>query len=345
MAVGDKAQKRVEVELGDRSYPVLIGPGASGELIEILPAEARRVAVVTQENIGISLDLGDRLVKVFNVPDGEEAKNFIWLEWLVRGFVEFSMTRSDVVLAVGGGVVSDLAGLAASIYHRGIRVINVATSLLAMVDAAIGGKTAINIPEGKNLIGTFHQPLAVICDTDHLRSLPEEELYCGRGEMAKYAFLGAPDLIDLPLVSQISACVSIKASFVSQDEREGSKRALLNYGHTLAHAIEAQAFGPSSPRIKHGQAVGVGLVFAARLAEKLARIGEKEVAFHRQVVTSYGLDPEIPAWVRRDELVEVMLRDKKVKSGLTFVLDGEDGLEVVSDIDPEIVRSVLDLAP
>ncbi len=345
MAVDDKLQSRVEVDLGDRSYPVIIGPGACGNLIGLLPPEAKRIAVVTQENIGILLDLGDRQVKVFNVPNSEEAKNFIWLEWLVRGFVEFSMTRADVVVAIGGGVVSDLAGFAASIYHRGIRVINVATSLLAMVDAAIGGKTAINIPEGKNLIGTFHQPLAVICDTEHLLTLPEEELYCGRGEMAKYAFLGAPDLIELPLVSQIAACVSIKASFVSQDEREGARRALLNYGHTLAHAIETQAFGPESPQIKHGQAVGVGLVFAALLAERLGRIGEQEVEFHRHVVTSYGLDPEIPAWVRRDELVEVMLRDKKVKSGLTFVLDGKDGLEVVSDVDPEVVRSVLALAP
>src|SRR5205085_9678446 len=151
-----------------------------------------------------------------------------------RGFSRWGLTRADVVVAVGGGVVTDTAGFAAAVYHRGVAVVHVSTSLLGMVDAAIGGKTGVNLPEGKNLVGAFWQPAAVLCDIELLGTLPPREYRSGLGEMAKYAFLGVDDLRDLPLDEAVAACVRIKADVVAADEREGGRRALLNYGHTLA---------------------------------------------------------------------------------------------------------------
>ena len=173
-----------------------------------------------------------------------------------------------MVVAVGGGVVTDTAGFAAAVYHRGIPVVHVPTTLLGQIDAAIGGKTGVNLPEGKNLVGAVWQPSAVLCDTEVLATLPPREYRSGLGEMAKYAFLGVDDLADLPLDEAVAACVRCKAEVVAADEREGGRRAILNYGHTLAHALEIAG----GYDLRHGEAVAIGLVYAAELARALGRI-------------------------------------------------------------------------
>src|SRR5438477_5377396 len=172
------------------------------------------------------------------MDDGEDAKCTETVQDLCGQFARWGLTRGDVVVAVGGGVVTDTAGFAAAVYHRGVAVIHVSTTLLGQVDAAIGGKTGVNIPEGKNLIGAFWQPSAVLCDTEVLETLPPREYASGLGEMAKYAFLGVEGLRDLALEEAIAACVRCKAAIVAADERESGLRALLNYGHTLGHALE-----------------------------------------------------------------------------------------------------------
>ncbi|HET9691488.1 MAG TPA: 3-dehydroquinate synthase family protein [Acidimicrobiales bacterium] len=332
----------VEVPLGDRAYPVLVGDGALGRLASLLPGGARRAAVVTQAAVPVEVDTGVEQ-RVFAVGAGEDAKSLATLDELCRDWAAWGLTRADVVVAVGGGVVTDLAGFAASVYHRGVPVVHVATTLLAQVDAAIGGKTGVNLPEGKNLVGTFWQPAAVVCDTATLASLPPREWASGRGEMAKYAFLGVDDLARLPLDRAVAACVAAKAAAVAADEREGGARALLNYGHTLAHALEtAGGYG-----LRHGEAVAVGLVFAARLARRLGRVDDARVAAHEALVRGYGLPDRLPDDLGGADLVALMGRDKKVlDGGLTFVLDGPAGLEVVRGVDAADVQATLaEIAP
>jgi 5-deoxy-5-amino-3-dehydroquinate synthase len=329
----------VTVVLGERSYPVLVGVGARHRLAEMIPPGAHRAAVVTQRAIPFTVDSAIEQ-RTFFIDDGEDAKCLETVEELCRSWTRWGLTRGDVVVAMGGGVVTDVGGFAAAVYHRGVPVIHVATTLLAQVDAAIGGKTGVNLPEGKNLVGAFWQPVAVLCDTETLGTLPPREYRSGTGEMAKYAFLGVEGLRDLPLEAAVAACVRRKADAVAADEREGAsgQRALLNYGHTLAHALETVGrYG-----LAHGEAVAIGLVFSARLAERLGRIPEARVQEHRWLVGSYDLPLDIPPGCDLDELVTVMARDKKAVDGLTFVLDGPAGPEVVRGVPAQVVRSVLE---
>jgi 5-deoxy-5-amino-3-dehydroquinate synthase len=332
---------RVEVPLADRSYPVLVGRGARHELASVLPEGARRVAVVSQAGIDWPVDAG-REQRAFTIGDGEAAKNLETVEELCRAWSTWGLNRGDVVVAVGGGVVTDTAGFAAAVYHRGLPVVHVPTTLLGMVDAAIGGKTGVNLPEGKNLVGAFWQPQAVLCDTETLDTLPERERRSGQGEMAKYHFLTGDDLLALPLDERIAACVAIKAAVVATDEHEqvGQRkgRATLNYGHTLAHALETAGHYD----LRHGEAVAVGLVYAAELARALGRIDDERVAAHREVVSAYGLSDQLPAGRDHTELVGLMGKDKKAVDGLTFALDGPDGVEVVPGVDPLTAAVVLD---
>ncbi len=250
--------------------------------------------MVTQAGIPLDIDPGRPATRL-EVGDGEAAKTLATVEDLCRGFARIGLTRNDAIVAVGGGMVTDVAGFAASTWHRGVPVVHVSTTLLGMVDAAIGGKTGVNLPEGKNLVGAFWQPHAVICDLDALRTLPDRELRCGYGEMAKYHFLTGDDLDGLDLESRVARCVEIKAEVVASDEREGGRRALLNYGHTLAHALETA----TDHVIAHGEAVAIGLVFAARLARRLGRIDTPRVDYHRHVVDEvYGLHERDARWPR-----------------------------------------------
>jgi len=340
----------VRVELEARAYDVVVGPGARHLLPEMVPADAARAVVVTQEGTDVDVEPGVPFDTVL-VPDGEEAKTLQVVERLCRDFARMGLARSDVVVAVGGGVVTDIAGFAASVYHRGVRYFNVATTLLAQVDAAIGGKTGVNLPEGKNLVGSFWQPAGVVCDTETLSSLPAREWSSGRGEMAKYAFLGdglldagrpGAELLRLPIDEQVSVCAAIKAAVVTEDEREAGRRMVLNYGHTLAHALEASAFGPGARwDLRHGEAVAIGLVFAARLAHRLGRIDEPRVLLHRRVVEGFDLPTSIPAGATASELLEFMARDKKARHDLTFVLDGPRGVEPVPGVAADDVLATL----
>ncbi len=329
---------RVPVDLGSRRYEVVVGAGARHELAHALPPAARRAAVVTQSGIGVDVDPGIEH-QSFLLDDGEQAKSLATVEELCRSFARWGLTRGDVVVAVGGGVVTDTAGFAAAIYHRGVAVVHVATTLLAQVDAAIGGKTGVNLVEGKNLVGAFWQPHTVLCDTDVLTTLPDRELRSGRGEMAKYRFLGVDDLLDLPLDEQVAACVRAKAAVVAADEHEGAsgQRATLNYGHTLAHALETAG----RYDLRHGEAVAVGLVFAAELARNLGRIDAERVAEHREMVAAYDLPSSLPSGVDKAELMRLFRRDKKALGGLTFVLDGPRGVEVVTEISPDAIHAGL----
>lgn len=327
----------VPVDLGDRSYDVLVGHDARHELSTLLPSKARRAAIVTQEHLGIDVDSG-RDQKTFLIGEGEAHKSLATIERLCREFAEWGLTRGDVVVGVGGGLVTDVAGFAAAVYHRGIPVVHVSTTLLGQIDASVGGKTGVNLPEGKNLVGAFWQPHGVICDTATLATLPPRETASGLGELAKYHFLGGGDLDLLPIDERVAACVRIKADVVASDEREGGRRAILNYGHTLAHALEIDG----SFDIRHGEAVAVGLVYAAEVAERLGRIDAQRVAEHRRVLAAYDLVSTVPADIDAENVLALFARDKKAIDGVTFVLDGDNGVEPVTGIDPQLLADALE---
>jgi 5-deoxy-5-amino-3-dehydroquinate synthase len=347
--------RRIRVDLGERGYDVVVGADAIGDVATML-AGRRRVAIVTQIAVpdGLAARVGDALEHAgvghesFLMGDGEDSKTLATVDDLCRRLARWGLLRGDAVIALGGGVVGDTAGFTASVYYRGVDVVQVPTTLLAMVDAAIGGKTGVNLPEGKNLVGAFHQPLAVLADPGALAMLPEREYRCGLGEVAKYALMGddfvsacAPQLVARDadvLASVIARSAEIKASYVAADEFERTgTRAVLNYGHTLAHALETA----SGHALLHGEAVAVGLVFAAHLAGTLERIDQRAVAHHEELVGALGLPIEAPPGLRADDVVPIMARDKKSGGGLTFMLAGPSGIERVDDPDPAAVRKAL----
>ena len=318
------------------AYPVIVGNGAIERLPSLMPSASQRAAIVTQGNIGLNVQTGIEQ-KTFEIDDGEEAKSLKTIEQLCSAFAQWGLTRADVVVGVGGGVVTDVAGFAAATYHRGVAVVHVATTLLAQIDAAVGGKTGVNLPEGKNLVGAFWQPSGVICDLDALDTLPERELRSGFGELAKYHFLTGDPLSEMELEDRIVRAVQIKAGIVNQDEKEQGIRALLNYGHTLGHAIESAG----SYEVKHGEAVAIGLIYAAELAHTLDRISYERVQEHRQVVESYDLPSSVPTAVTDEDLMFAMTRDKKAVDGYTFILDGPKGPEIVKGVEEVAIQEAL----
>jgi 3-dehydroquinate synthetase len=346
---------RLTVDL-DPTYEISVGPDALAD-VAALVGGFRRTVVVTQPRVR---DLyGGALAGIdwFEVMgEGEAAKSMTTVESLCRKFAAGGLLRGDAVVALGGGVVGDTAGFAASVFHRGVAVIQVPTTLLAQVDSSIGGKTAVNLPEGKNLVGAFHQPVAVVADTATLATLPASEYRCGLGEVAKYALMpeGAPllDVLRLHtdrvlardaevLETLVATCAAIKADIVAADptERTGV-RAALNFGHTFAHALEAisvlgeQAGAGPESTLAHGEAVAVGLVFDAHLAYALERVGLDVVDRVHGVVASLGLPVSVPGTVERTTLLDAMRRDKKSTGGLSFVLPGPEGLGLVDDPEP-----------
>ena len=329
---------RVNVDLGARSYSVVVGHGVVGEIDSLLPKTAKRAVIVTQKEIGFVVKPKIDNTTVL-IGTGEQHKNLQTIEMLSQKFAEIGLTRNDVVIGLGGGMVTDVAGFAAASWHRGTPVLHVSTSLVGMVDAAIGGKTGVNIDQGKNLVGAFWQPCAVVCDLDALKTLPEREMRCGLGEVAKYHFLTGDDLLALEMPQRIARCVEIKAKIVAADERESGGRALLNYGHTLAHALERS----SNFSLAHGEAVAVGMIYAAHLAHAMQRISQARVEEHYKVIgQTYGLKVKPDERVNRKELIELMRHDKKAVSGLTFVLDGASGIEVVSGVSEKHLEQAFD---
>ncbi|MEO3783465.1 3-dehydroquinate synthase [Actinocorallia sp. B10E7] len=325
---------------GDEPYDVVIGTGILGELPALVGERARTVAVVYSENlpeiarpVAGALEKAGYLTHLVPVPDGEAAKNVSVLSGLWSRFAELGVTRSDAVVGVGGGATTDLAGFAAASWLRGVRCVLVPTTLLAMVDAAVGGKTGINIAEGKNLVGAFAPPAGVLCDLATLMTVPREDYISGLAETIKAGFIRDPRILELVECDPEGAArpdgphtrelvvraIQVKADVVGADLKESGLREILNYGHTLAHAIEKS----EDYRFRHGHAVAIGCVFAAELARLDGRIDDELVERHRSVFSSVGLpiSYRAEAW---EELRATMNVDKKTRGAtLRFVvLDG-----------------------
>ena len=341
----------VPVELGDRSYEVLLEEGARRHLSNLLverAREAQAVALVTSAALADQpwFDLESGLDQhVITVPDGESAKTMGVLGHLLEQLADLELSRSDVVVGVGGGAITDLAGFAAAVYLRGVALVQVPTSLVGQVDAAIGGKTAVNLHAGKNLVGAFHQPIGVLCDFETLVTLPERERVGALGEVAKCWLLEgghAAELAGVSLHDLITMSVRLKASIVSADEHEGGRRALLNYGHTLAHALEKVSLARDIDELRHGEAVAIGLAYAIRLARALGRVSESEVQRNDEVLSALGLSFQIPHNYPTSTLLEAMGHDKKAHHDLTFVLAGAEGFDVVRGVDPKVVERTLE---
>lgn len=329
--------RQVRVSLGERSYLVHIGAGVRHRLAGIAAELGARKLVMVSARPREDLPDPGIPYLFLEVADGEEHKTLATVQALCQRFARFGLTRADAVVSCGGGTTTDMVGLAAALYHRGLPVVHLPTSLLAQVDASVGGKTAVNLPEGKNLVGTYWQPAAVLCDTDYLASLPPREWTNGYGEIARCHFIGGGDLRDRPLLDQIATSVALKAKIVAADERDGGLRHVLNYGHTLGHALERA----TDFRLRHGEAVAIGTVFAGRLAGQLGRIGPARVAEHHDVVAHYGLPAALPADADASQLIALMAADKKALTGLAFVLDGARGPELVREVAAEEVRRAL----
>jgi 3-dehydroquinate synthase len=330
--------RRVGVALGDRAYDVVVGRDLLRNLAGLLPSlpGAEKAVVVAHPSVErFAKEAGDALsglgleIEHVALEEGEPSKSLQTVEELWRELARRKVHKRDVIVGVGGGVITDVAGFVAATYARGLPLIHVPTTLLAQVDAAIGGKCGVNIPEGKNLIGAIYQPRAVICDVDLLASLPRDELRSGMAEVLKYGFIAEPQLLrdadekarriyagdSAALENLVVRSVEIKASFVAADERDEGSRAFLNYGHTFAHAIEKLG---GFMQIRHGEAVALGMMAAAYLSHELGRLHESAVALHRQVLEGAGLP--VTADLALEALEEAWQHDKKHREGTRFVL-------------------------
>ncbi|HWJ37010.1 MAG TPA: 3-dehydroquinate synthase [Steroidobacteraceae bacterium] len=322
----------LKVDVGHTSYPITIGPGLLGnrELLESL-IRGRDLCLVTNTTVaGLYLErlrdtLSGRRVALCVLPDGEQYKTLETAALVFDALVEAKLNRDATVLALGGGVVGDIAGFAAACYQRGVGYVQIPTTLLAQVDSSVGGKTGVNHPGGKNLIGAFHQPLAVIADTDTLATLPDRELRAGLAEVIKYGCVWDPllfDWLDLnieKLTSRDSAALAyaierscdIKATVVGRDERENDLRAILNFGHTFGHAIESAT---KYAAYLHGEAVGLGMLMATNLSHRLGFIDEVAEKRVRDILARTGL-PTVPPRIGAARAFELIQMDKKVLAG------------------------------
>jgi 3-dehydroquinate synthase len=362
--------QEIMVGLGDRAYPVLIGPGLVARAGELIGGYLKqpRMAVVTDRTVqslhgaALSEALAERRIAVHEVviEPGEQTKSFQGLADLSERLLALQLDRGDMILAFGGGVVGDLAGFAAAIYKRGIDFIQVPTTLLAQVDSSVGGKTAIDTAQGKNLVGAFHQPRLVLADLDVLATLPDRQMRAGYAEVVKYGLLGdfgffewleangAAVLARQPqaLERAVARSVQMKADIVSEDERETSgRRALLNLGHTFGHALEAETgFGEA---LLHGEAVALGCAMAFRFSARQGLCSGQEAERAAAAIRAAGLPARLadigagpyPA----ERLLQHMAQDKKAEQGrLNFILaEGIGRAFVARDVDAGAVRSFL----
>ena len=366
------SSERLRVDLGGRAYDIVVGAGVlqtAGKEIAALKRANRTFIVADDHTARLHMSALTRslteagLAHVAAVlPPGEASKSFGVLEQLVSQMLDAKVERGDLVIALGGGVIGDLAGFAAGITKRGLDYVQVPTTLLAQVDSSVGGKTAIDMPQGKNLVGLFHQPCLVLSDTTVLDTLPEREMRAGYAEVLKYGLIGdeafaawAGDNAHAILAKAgpertkaiVTSC-RMKARVVEADEREAGQRALLNLGHTFAHAIEACA--GYSGKVLHGEAVAFGCVLAFELSEQLKLCPAGEAARVRGwfanagLATSFAELPELGA--SDDDLIEIMKQDKKASGGkLVFVLArGVGQAFVANDVDPGAVKTLLSQA-
>jgi len=354
----------LRVELGKRSYPIHIGAGllARGELYAP-HLGGGAVAVVTNDVVAplylakLRPALGGARLTEIVVPDGERAKGWETLRGVIDQMVAARLGRDSLVVALGGGVIGDLAGFAAAIYQRGIAFLQVPTTLLAQVDSSVGGKTAIDHAQGKNLIGAFHQPCAVIADVGALDTLPERELRAGLAEVIKYGLALDPAFVEWlernvekvlkrereTLIHAVKRCCELKARVVAADEREAGERALLNFGHTFGHAIEA-ATGYGA--WLHGEAIAAGMVMASELSALMGDLKKTEVARVRDLLKRAGLPVAGPA-LAPERLMELMALDKKAAKGKTrfVLLDSIGRARLRADVEPATVRQAIVAAP
>ncbi|MGL4397017.1 MAG: 3-dehydroquinate synthase [Hyphomicrobium sp.] len=361
--------RSVPVALGARAYDVLIGPGLLADAGRLIVERLGTVkcGIVTDENVArhhlpaleASLAAAGLKFSAIVLPPGEATKSFKQLGPLCEGLLQMGLERGDIVVPFGGGVIGDLAGFAAGILRRGVRFVQIPTSLLAQVDSSVGGKTGINTPQGKNLIGVFHQPHLVIADTNVLSTLPKREMLAGYAEVAKYGLLGdAPFFSWLDsnwrgvfanggpaLAHAIETSVKAKAAIVARDETETGDRALLNLGHTFGHALEA--WTGFSDRLLHGEGVAIGMCQAFRFSEALGVAPKgtaSRVAEHLKAVGLPTRVRDIPGGAAdANELLRLMGQDKKVRAGkLTFILArGVGEAYIAHDVPSDKVLSFL----
>jgi len=339
--------RAIPVGLGDRAYEVVVGSGLidrAGERIRPL-LKRDRVAVVTDRNVSdhhgerlaVALEKAGIATDVLVIPPGEQTKSWEGLSELTDQLLQLELDRGDMIVAFGGGVVGDLTGFAAAVYKRGIDFIQIPTTLLAQVDSSVGGKTAIDTPRGKNLIGAFHQPRLVLADLDVLATLPEREMRCGYAEVIKYGMLGDAAFFawceehgckvvhadNAALAHAVVRSVEMKAEIVEADEKEAGRRALLNLGHTFAHALEAEnGYGEA---LKHGEAVGAGCALAFRFSAHLGHCSPADADRVEAALKTAGLPTRLGDVsghpFAADRLIGHMAQDKKAEGGaLTFVL-------------------------
>jgi 3-dehydroquinate synthase len=352
--------RTLRIELGSRSYPIRLGHGLLGRADSYPEAAGRSCRLITDHNVAgrylaaaraaLQVDEAHCLV----LPAGEAQKTFATGGRVVDWLLETGLPRDGLVIALGGGVIGDLAGFAAAICQRGVDFVQVPTTLLAQVDSSVGGKTGVNHPRGKNLIGAFHQPVAVVTDLDTLRTLPRRELLAGLAEVIKYGLLGDAAffawleqhldallaLEPAAVATAVERCCVMKAQIVAQDEREAGLRALLNLGHTFAHAIETHT---GYDTWLHGEAVAVGLCLAADLSHRLGWLPAADAARCRALVARAGLPVQPPADLRPERFLELMGHDKKVRAGkLRLVLLRALGQAVVTaDFDAGALHATL----
>jgi 3-dehydroquinate synthase len=359
----------VPVALGDRSYDILIGPGlvarAGAEIARVLPGA--RAAIVTDENVAArhlpalqaSLDEAGISHAPVVIPAGETSKSFGMLETAVRGILAAKLERRDLVIAFGGGVVGDLAGFAAGIARRGMPFVQMPTSLLAQVDSSVGGKTGINTPEGKNLVGVFYQPQLVLADTDVLQTLSPREFRAGYAEIAKYGLIDQPEFFSWleenwnavfaggpELAHAIAVSCRAKAAVVARDEHETGDRALLNLGHTFGHALEGFVkYDPA--RLVHGEGVAIGMALAHRFSARMNLASPDDAARVEAHLKSVGLPTRIADMPGEKPDAQTLMRfiaqDKKVSRGtLTFILTRGIGQSFIArDVPPSAVEAFL----
>jgi 3-dehydroquinate synthase len=361
--------RTIRVGLGARAYDVMIGSGLLDRAGQLLAPHLPRgrTVVVTDETVALhhgerltsALEAGGVAANIIAIPPGEGSKSFAGLEALCDQLLGLKLDRGDVITAFGGGVVGDLAGFAAAIYKRGIDFIQIPTTLLAQVDSSVGGKTAIDTPRGKNLIGAFHQPRAVFADLDVLATLPAREVRAGYAEVIKYGLLGdaaffaqleaqGADVLALkvaPLADAVARSVEMKAEIVAQDERETGRRALLNLGHTFAHALESETgYGDA---LVHGEAVGIGCALAFRFSAALGLCAGEAARRCQMAIAAAGLpvrlDELAGAPFRVEALIDHMRQDKKAQGGgLTLVLArGLGEAFTARDVDLHALRAFL----
>ncbi|MEE3280028.1 MAG: 3-dehydroquinate synthase [Pseudomonadota bacterium] len=342
----------------DRAYRVVIGSGAIGNKASWMEVLGSKVAVITNATVGdLYMDTLastiDRDLDVIEIDDGEEFKNLKTFSQVIDRLVDGGHSRDSTIIALGGGVVGDVAGFVAASYQRGIGYIQVPTTLLAQVDSSVGGKTAVNHPSGKNLIGAIYQPDLVIADTDTLESLPEREYLAGIAEVIKYGVIGDPEFFQWleenvkdvsgrepsAMEHAIHRSCQLKAGIVTEDEREMGNRVKLNFGHTFAHAIETTT-GYTS--YLHGEAVAIGMVMAADLSVRMDLCQPDTADRIRQLIEAYGL-PVAPPKIPSPVMLETMAKDKKVMGGrMRFVLVKRIGeVSVESDVPQRALEETL----